>query len=98
MAGMEPLPRTDEATARMRQGPDHRRASQRWWEARQEERDAREQRRSPAPPRTELPERAVQRSGAGTRRLDEETDWWGGDDNVLHYVMRAYQAARRFPA
>ena len=93
-AGADPRPRTDEAADHMRQGPDHQRASLRWWEARQQEREAREEGR-PAPPRTELPERATQRSGAGTQRLSQETDWWGGDTNILHHVMQAYEAERR---
>ena len=34
----------------------------------------------------------TQRAAAGTGRLNDQTDYWGGDDNVLHYIMSRHLA------
>ena len=65
----------------MRQGPGHVRGAV--------------LRRRPASSRPGDVPASQQVSRAGTRLLNEETDWWGGDDNLLHAMMRAYQHEQR---
>ena len=77
----EAVPITSEAKASMHQGPGHVRAAV--------------VRRRPAQSRPADAGVSQQVSSAGTGRLGVETDWWGGDDNILHRVMRAYQLEKR---
>ena len=77
----EAVPITSEARASMHRGPGHVRAAM--------------VRRRPAASWPADMGVSQQVSSAGTGRLGVETDWWGGDDNMLHRVMRAYQLEKR---